>query len=253
LNLRDLRRHFDRDLVDRFYREVLAKSFFRDELESAEYLAAGLQADEEPRVLASIALGSGDEVLGGVVAECYTESGVLLIAYVAVRPNVRRRGIGAQLMRRAATEWYADEHVLLAVCEVHDPRHWSEADGEDSFARLRFFERLGAQLLAIPFLQPAIENGGERVRGFLLIALHVDERIVVERDGRRGIAADRMARFVRQYYEAAEGAREPYDPELARLLARIERDDIVALLPLGKYAAVPEGPAAELYRQAMEH
>jgi hypothetical protein len=47
---------------------------------------------------------------------------------------------------------------------------------------------------------------------------------------------------VRQYYEAEEGAREPYDPELARLLERIKREDIVALLPLGEYAAVPEGP-----------
>jgi hypothetical protein len=89
------------------------------------------------------------------------------------------------------------------------------------------------------------------VRGFLLIALHVDEGILVERDGRRGIAADRVARFVRQYYEAAEGAREPYDPELARLLERIEREDTVALLPLREYAAIPETPAAARYRHAM--
>lgn len=239
MNLRDLRRDFDRELLDRFHREVLAESFHHDELESAESLAAGLQADE-PRMLASIALGPGDEVLGGVIAESYPESAVLLMAYLAVRPNIRRRGIGTELMRRVASEWYADEHVLLAVGEVHDPRRWTEVDGEHAVARLRLYERLGAQLLGIPFVQPAIEHGGERVRGFLLVAFHVDEGIVVDRDGTRGIPADRVAGFVRQYYDAAEGAREPYDPELTRLLERIERDDVVALLPLGEYAAVAD-------------
>ena len=76
----------------------------------------------------------------------------------------------------------------------------------------------------------ALANGRARIPGFLLIALYVDPAVVVHVDG-ESVRADLVSRFVRRYYEEAEGAHEPWDPELARLLAVIDRVPTIALLP----------------------
>ena len=102
--------------------------------------------------------------------------------------------------------------------------------GEDAARRLHFYERFGARVLDVPFVQPALANGRARIPGFLLIALHVDPAVVVHVDG-ESVRADLVSRFVRRYYEEAEGAHEPWDPELARLLAVIDRVPTIALLP----------------------
>jgi hypothetical protein len=95
-------------------------------------------------------------------------------------------------------------------------------------------DRLGAQLLDVPFVQPALRAGAPRVPGFLLIAVYVDPAIATE----DGIPAGIVSRFVRRYYEATENAAEPFDPGLTSLLERVERDRTVALLPIGEYERV---------------
>jgi hypothetical protein len=87
-------------------------------------------------------------------------------------------------------------------------------------------------------VQPALHGDRERVRGFLLLALHVDPSIRLRESGKEGIPAALVARFVRRYYEGAEGRVSSPDPELASLLARIERDEMVELVPLSEYERV---------------
>jgi hypothetical protein len=48
-----------------------------------------------------------------------------------------------------------------------------------------------------------------------------------------------VSRFVRRYYAAAEGAGEPYDPQLAQLLARIDERATIPLLAIADYGRVP--------------
>lgn len=237
--IHDLHRRFDPEILDSFYAEVLVPSFRPEELQSLDSMAAGLTGRGEPSVLASVAIGPGDEILGGIVAERHPDSEVLLVGYLAVRPDRRGRGIATSLVRRAEAEWHADENVRLALGEVHDPRSWTGVGEDEPVARLRFFERLGARVLAVPFIQPALGPEGRRVRGFLLLALYVDPSITMTSGAEQGIPTDILSRFVRRYYEDTEGAQAPYDPELAWLLDQVEREQTVALLPLSQFELVP--------------
>ena len=236
VTVRELHRDFDPELLARLYRDVLEPAFPRAELERMEPLASRLAAPGEPVSLAAVALGPADEVVGGLVADLDRDSQVLLISYLAVRSDLRGQGIGTLLMRDVASRWY-DEGVLLAVAEVHDPRHWPDRS-DMPVARLRLFERLGARALATPFVQPALHGDAERVPGFLLLALHVDPSVRLREGDKEGIPATLLARFVRRYYADAEGPAPSPDPELASLLARIEQGELVELLPVSEYERV---------------
>ncbi|MGH8885137.1 MAG: GNAT family N-acetyltransferase [Egibacteraceae bacterium] len=232
-----LHQDFDESLLACFYNEVLAPAFNADELGTFEWFARGLRDDGE--VLASVALGREGEVLGGLVATRHRGSGVLLLSYLVVRVEVRRRGIGTLLLREVAPQWYADPTVLLALGEVHDPRYWSGVPGEDPVARLRLYGRLGARVLATPFIQPALKPESNRVRGFLLLVAHVAPEACVVRAGQTRIHANLIHSFVRHYYEAAEGIIDPEDAELSWLLRYIEGQSEIPLLPVHDYQCVP--------------
>jgi GNAT superfamily N-acetyltransferase len=229
--VRDLRRDFDPDVLDRLYRDVLAPTFAPEELDPAASIAASLTPGGAGLAWAALA---DDEVVGGLVAERHPDADTVLVGYLAVRSDQRDRGLGGELMDQFRAHCETDPAVRLAVGEVHDPRrHTDGADRAED--RLRFFARQGARVLDVPFIQPAVRPGGARVPGFLLLALYVDPSITAP-DG--GVPAETVARFVRSYYEVTEGTTAPFDPELAALLERIERDPTVALLPMSDYDRV---------------
>jgi GNAT superfamily N-acetyltransferase len=236
--LRDLDSDPDDTLIDGLYQDVLAVSFSPDELDQADAFAEAVRGEGGTEVLASVAVGRDGAVLGGVVGEVYARERVLLLAYLAVRPELRSRGIGTMLMQHVAPRWFAHPDVLLAVAEVHDPRPWSAVAGEDPLSRLRLYERLGARVLGVPFIQPALGPGRARVPGFLLFAFHVDPSVEVEHEGEGAVRSDLVGRFVRRYYETAEGITAPYDSELAELLRRIEGQATIRLLPVAEYDRV---------------
>jgi GNAT superfamily N-acetyltransferase len=235
MKVRDLRAEADDSLLHRFYVDVLRPSFDQDELMDAEALARGVRSDDDPSTLASVAVDDDGSVLGGIAAELYESVGVLLLAYLAVRPGMRGRGVGTALATRVVPAWFEDPRVAIAIGEVHDPRFWPEDRADE---RLRLYDRLGGRVLAVPFVQPALGAGASRVRGFLLLAFHVAARAHVMVDGRDAVSADLLARFVRRYFEQTEGARPPYDAELAGLLELIERDEGIPLLSVADYERV---------------
>jgi GNAT superfamily N-acetyltransferase len=224
-------------LLRRFYVDVLQPSFDEDELMGLDALARGLRSGGDPSTLASAAVDDDDgSVLGGIVAELYASVGVLLLAYLAVRPESRGRGVGTALAEQVVPGWFADPRVAIAVGEVHDPRFWPDDTADE---RLRLYDRLGGRVLAVPFVQPALGPDGARVRGFLLLVFYLEPHARVVLNGRDAVRAELVGRFVRRYFEQTEGARPPYDPELEGLLELIERDQGVPLLPVSDYGRVP--------------
>jgi GNAT superfamily N-acetyltransferase len=241
VRLQDLRRDYDEELLHDLYTQVLEPSFARDELEPVESIAAGLQGRREGDVLAAVALDASGKPLGGLIAERDSQTSVLLLSYIAVRPEARGRGIATLFMEHVAADWYRHPDVLLALAEVHDPRSFADVVGEDSIGRLRLYERLGARLLAVPFVQPALTEGRERIPGFLLLVFHADPRACVERDGSTGVRSEIVTDFIRRYYESAEGVTPPYDPQLAKLLQAVGARDEIPVLPISQYSRIPTG------------
>jgi GNAT superfamily N-acetyltransferase len=235
----DADRDHDLELLERFHREVLAVSFSVDELDEAAAMQRQLRGETQVRLLASVAVGPGNRVLGGVVGEVYAEEGVLLLAYLAVRPELRGRGVGAALVEHAGQRWFDDPTVQLALGEVHDPRVWAEQPDEHPGRRLDFYSRFDARVLGVPFVQPALKAGRSRIRGFLLLAFHIDPSVEVQSEGEVAIRSEIVGRFVRRYYELSEGAEAPYDAELARMLALIDEHPAIPLLPIVEFERVP--------------
>ena len=81
--------------------------------------------------------------------------------------------------------------------------------------------------------------GRARVPGFLLLAFHVDPSLELQDEGGSAIGSEIVSRFVRRYYEIAEGEPDPADSELNALLARIEERAAIPLLPIAEYERVP--------------
>lgn len=243
IEIRDLRGERDLPLAARLYREVLQPLFQPEELYSWEVFAEGLCPDQGPAMRVAVALDGEGSPVGGLTAELFPSSGVLLIGYIAVQPHWRGRGIGSLLLTTAGPPWYDDPSVVLVLGEVHDPRHAWQIAGEESLARVRFFERAGARVLDVGFVQPSLGLGLKRVPNFLLVVFAVKDVALVGIDP-PAVDARVVATFVREYFDRCESVHGPPDPELARLLADVSRDPAVALLPLGRYADVAAGSAS---------
>jgi GNAT superfamily N-acetyltransferase len=243
--LRDLELDYDDALLRSFHRDVLAPSFSSDELDDVETLARALRGEGDTELLTTVAVADDGTVLGGVVGETYVREGVLLLSYLAVRPGLRGLGVGTELMEHVASRWYARPAVRLALAEVHDPRSWSGVEGDAPLRRLRLYERLGARVLGVPFVQPALSSDRARVPGFLLLAFHVDPSVELAQGSHSAVRSDLVGSFVRRYFESVEGARPPYDPQLAQLLRQIEEPSSIRLLPIGEYDRVPPLAAGE--------
>ena len=217
------------DLLAQLYDEILASAFSEDELDGPWWLD-GL--DEE--VPALVAVDERRRVVGGVVGEWYGEGRVLLIAYLAVRADARDQGLGRKLMSEVERRWVPRFEPLLMLGEIEDPRHYA---GDDAERRVRFYDRLGAQALVMPYFQPRLRPTANRVYHVLLCVLGSSPE--ARRDG--GVDARVVRSFLEAYIEVCEGgdaARSP-DAELRWLLESAAGKEI-PLVPLAQYLEVPD-------------
>jgi GNAT superfamily N-acetyltransferase len=159
-------------VIEDFYQQVLVPSFPPDELISLDEVQENANGQD-----ASIWLSEDDDgtILAGAIAEWDDSVRVLLLSYLAVRPGIRGGGIGGPLYLAALESWRQRFKPCLILAEVEDPEaHRGSEDHGDPEARLRFYVNRGSRILDLPYFQPALEPGAERVYGLLLIALHVD-------------------------------------------------------------------------------
>ena len=96
----------------------------------------------------------------------------MLLSYFATRADQRGRGVGSDLYRNVLSSVREPGRPSMVLVEVERPdRHLGDGEHGDPTARLRFYGRHGARVLDLPYFQPAIADGGERVYGMLLLAL----------------------------------------------------------------------------------
>jgi GNAT superfamily N-acetyltransferase len=212
-----------REVAD-FYRRVLAPHFRADELETSENIAAGLKGGGTKALVARTAQGA---IVGGAVGDMFAHSGVLLLSYLAVAAEGRGTGTGGLLMKAVTEVWGRHFSPSLFVMEVEDPRHYhSDSALGDPEARVRFYERLGARTLPIPYFQPALGPAGHRVPHLMLMVFggtdaHPLTQLV---DGQV------VETFLVEYLELCEGPVRPDDTEAQRMLAACRRPGGLPLL-----------------------
>jgi Acetyltransferase (GNAT) domain len=186
-----------------------------------------------------LALEASGRAVGGVIAEWYPASEVLLLAYLATHPDLRRRGIGTRLLQEAAPRWYEEFKPRLSIGEVEDPRFFATTATKNPSSSLRLYERLDANLLEMSYFQPQIIPGAGRVYGMLLLAFQVDPAIVTWTGTGRVIDGRVVAAFLDEYLIACEGPEVVDDPEYRRLRAQADRPGGLPLLAVSRFADVP--------------
>ena len=130
--LRDLVTEPDDALLGRLYHRVLEPALKPGELEPLEVIRQQAADGDILRMQAEIDAES--EPLAVITSDWYARSEVLLIGYLAVREDLRGRGIGTKLIEAAASKWIIDPCPALAVAEVEDPRYFQPSDTGDPVA-----------------------------------------------------------------------------------------------------------------------
>ncbi len=202
------------------HEQVLRPSFPDDELVDLPRLEAMLESGTLHVVVAR----DDEGVRGTAIAEWSPETGILLLAYLAIAPGRRGGGVGSLLLDHAIDTWRTELDPWLVVAEVEDPAAHTGSDAHgDPAARLRFYQRHGARVIPVPYAQPAMHPGGRRVPDLLLLALCAsgDRLAGVEVDGTWLVPTAPLRAFLEHYFTATEGAA-PSGPEWDAIVAALE-------------------------------
>jgi GNAT superfamily N-acetyltransferase len=237
--IRDLRG--DEGLARAVYDDLLEPLFPAGELiDRRAMIEAYARATDPPPH--AVAIDDGRPI-AVALTERFAASDVLLLTYLAVRPDRQGDGLGGRLLDDHLARWAAETEPQLVLAEVEDPRQHAASDVADPADRLRFYGRHGARVLAMPYVQPALHPGAGRVRGMLLLSLAPTARGVVgdAGGGDAGVRADVVRAFLEEYVVGTEGeAALRSDPEVLALLAHVPPGDaLVPTLRVEQVDAVP--------------
>jgi GNAT superfamily N-acetyltransferase len=201
----------DLGLLRQAYDEVLRPSFLPDELPSWDFLLAGFTppARQCVAVLHEEAPRGARSVRAVAVTNWRDGRHVGTLSYLATAPAHRGTGSGGRLIAEHAQHWPA-LGLSTVLGEVHDPRLHPETDAERPLDRLRFYDRHGARLVGVPWVQPALSSDTKRSGGMLLIVLPPVPR---------AIPAGDLTEWALEYYLEAEGS-SATDGDLGALLTR---------------------------------
>lgn len=220
--LRDLVREPDPELLAAVYERVLAPAFDENELESLEEI--GEQVAEGTRLRMLAAFGPDGEPLAAVTSDWYPDAGVMLIGYLAVSSASRGGGMGSGILREALAAWTEELRPELCLAEVEDPRFFPVTEHGDPKARVRFYEKLGGRIVALPYFQPALEAGGKRVQHLMLMSL-LPQPAGVER-----VPTAPLAPFLDGYFSTCEGPEVFDEPDYRALREAVLREPTAELL-----------------------
>ncbi|WP_250279994.1 GNAT family N-acetyltransferase [Frankia sp. Cppng1_Ct_nod] len=213
-----------------FYSEILTAAFSPEELVTWDELREAAANNPGPGVLVL----DGETVVGGMLGEIYPRSGVLLLSYIAVRPDTRGRGIGRVLLTEVIPQWRAAVLPSIVLAEIEDPRFHEPSSYGDPGARLRLYQRTGAALLPMPFFQPSLRPGLSRVFDMLLICLD---------ESGPTVPTPAVTAFLEEYFELCEGsAAVSADADflaLRRGACEAEADGRLPLWPLDRVPEIP--------------
>ena len=224
------------DLVDpvdltRLHEQVLAPSFPPEELISLDELLAGCASGQ----LRVVGVKADGRVVAGAVGSACAPGGVVLLVYLAIAPGGRGGGIGGTLLDGAVARWVEEFSPGYVLAEVEHPgHHTASPEHGDPAARLRFYARHGARLLAVPYFQPGIGPHGPRVPALLLATLYVDQAMERTAPGGPGgadaVSAPPLRDFLVAQLRSSEGTLGE-DDAVQALLAAVSEESVPLLDP----------------------
>lgn len=182
----------------------------------------------ELHIVLAVAETDGEEevvrssILGGLIYEFYRASEAMLITYLCVAPDTRRKGIAKSLLRRAVDDLKNERGGSIPVfAEAEDPkRREVNSDRLNARIRLTILKHLGFRKIPIRYQQPALAPGKFPVNDLVLLLFTGGQEA--------GVEPTVLRRFMREFY--------------ASLNARLDEprmfggrdDDPIPAIPLGE-------------------
>jgi len=227
------------------WHDVLAPSFPPAELVPLDDLRVGRRAGLQ----SAYGVEHDGRVTAGAVASWSPATRVLLLDYLAIAPGGRGGGVGGRLLDGSVARWRRELRPALVLAEVEHPAHHAPHDRHgDPAARLRFYARHGARVLALPYFQPGMGGPGTpRVPAMLLVALGLAD------DAAGSVPGPPVRGFLAEHLAACEGSLAD-DAATRRLLEAASADRVPVVDPADPSAlrGVPVGTleGAERYAPA---
>ncbi len=162
-----------------------------------------------PQTFAVISEESGN-VVAGIVADWYDESGSLEIIYLAVSSDTRRHGIGTQILHEgtnAILENIRNKYKgkINVFFETENPQaDYSARSPIKPADRLSFFRKNGAKRIPIDYIQPPLDPSLDWDKDMFLMMLPEFS------NAKDSISASELIDFLYQFYKGlnAEGCEE---------------------------------------------
>lgn len=214
----------------RIYDELLETCFPDTELVTrSDFISAGVTGELDVLVARSPE-GSFE---GVIIAERHGAG--VLVSWLAVSGTARGAGTGGELYRCGLERWLNLDGVCVIVGEVERPDLFpAHPRYGDPARRLSFYERHGVTVLDMPYYEPPLREGADRLRGLLLVVLAGTGAGSAPR-----VLSPAETAGVRDVLVATLGPALPGDDETARIYAAVDDPAGLRTLPLGDYASTP--------------
>lgn len=221
-----IRTEEERVLFDAMYALYEVSFPEESERESREKWIETLATEDKEYTLEFIVARNGREVAGGIALEYYPHSACGLLTFVFVREHYRDRNIGRALVDRAHKHLRSGKPLHYLFAEVEDPERVEEGrikSAIDPGLRLRILARLGARVIPIRYIQPALGPGQRPAEHLLLLAMAPY--------GATSIDRRRLVVFLREFYSSLDVSADDADALLEVAFAGVT-DEHIPLLPL---------------------
>jgi GNAT superfamily N-acetyltransferase len=246
LPILDMRTDISTDQIETIYRELLAKSFGANELDTLDTLKDGLAKDGSYEAWGLCVL-DGETPIGCVLGYPDESSKAVLIGYLVVNPRLRGRGTGSRLITEVQKRWFGKPEYTLVLCEVEDPRHHGVVMGGDPVKRVELYARQGMQVVVGPYFQPKLEGEGKtRVPNLFLTVVNDSDDPATWQDS---VSGDQIAEFLCGYFRSSgEGEDFPHDDDTdgKRLITFYRKHDRIPLQPIGEWEHIDIPALADL-------
>lgn len=213
----DLRKDYDKELLVRFYNDMMVPNFgqFEDELEDVEIWIDLIENQNKPdsqfnlHILLALQKTQVDGaekkvILGGCACEYYPVSNCGLLTYIAVDPKHRSKGISGQIVQNVLTTLNGDAikggkpGLSALFLETNDATKVdAEKDVMDPLVRHKILNRLGFSILGFNYVQPALSPEQQKCVD-LLLAVH--KSFLKDEGDRKYLNSDIVLGFMREFF-----------------------------------------------------
>lgn len=153
------------DNIERQIEELYIQCFPQDEREPFGSILSRLKGESPIKSYWKYIEENG-EVKGFVIGDLHILSKIMIIVYIAVKPEYRNKGIGRTLMMSFIKGMKGMGGVEYFILECEDPEQCS-----DEFAshRVRIYKKWGFYRIPIHHIMPPLDNGLPVLENLLLI------------------------------------------------------------------------------------